>query len=180
MMSVFATASVSKGIANIVDPLDEIISSTKKIDPRLLVALEIFAASRLETTERAKFVGIVSAIEPIAVQERYENAILINLIEEFKKQLNASEIHQSLKDTLRGRIDQLRVESVSRAIKRLVSSSLPDDPEAVDIVEEAYTLRSKILHEGSTDADLQQKTQQVEEIIRKLFEKHISDYLHNK
>jgi len=179
-MSAFGTVSQTKGIADIVDPLDQIISSRKDIDPRLLVALEIFVASRLETTERARFLGIASSIEPIAVQEKYEDENLVSLISEFKTKLNDSDISQNIKDSLQGRIDQLRVESVSKAIKRLINKSLPDNPDALEIIEEAYGLRSKILHEGSTDADLQQKSQKVEEVIRKIFEKYISDYLNNE
>jgi hypothetical protein len=141
------------------------------------MAIEIFAAARLETTERAKFVGIVSALEPIAVQERHENEELKSLLENFKKKLDNSGLDPSLKASLRGRIEQLTLESVSHAIRRLVKESLPEDSDAVEIIEEAYNLRSKILHEGSTDADLQEKSRKVEETIRKILDVRISQYM---
>jgi len=175
-LSYSATLSMSIGIANVIGPLDNVIASNNKVDPRLLIALEIFAAARLETTERAKFVGIVSAIEPIAVQAKYEDDKLTALLSNFKEQLKGSELDTSVVTSLCGRIDQLRLESVSRAIRRLVENSLPNDTEAVAIIEDAYKLRSKILHEGSTDADLQQKSQEAEEIIRRIFEFKISEY----
>lgn len=107
------------------------------------MAMEIFAAARLETTERAKFVGIVSILEPIAVQERYENEELTSLLEDFKKKLDSSGLDPSLKASLRGRIDQLTLESVTRAIRTLIKESLPEDSDAVEIIEEAYNLRRK-------------------------------------
>lgn len=175
-MSAFATVSITKGIANIVGPLDTIVSTEHNVDPRLLVALEIFTAARLETTERAKFVGIVSALEPIAQQEKYKSEELNELINNFKDQLNKADLDQDLKASLKGRIDQLCLESVSRAIKRLVRESLPDEPDVVEAVDEAYNLRSKILHEGSTDADLQEKSRAIEEIVRKIIEVKVSEY----
>lgn len=176
VLSLSGTATLNKGIANIVGPLDNVISSNNKVDSRLLVALEIFAAARLQTTERARFVGIVSAIEPIAVQRKYEDDKLAALLANFKEQLNSSDLDQSLITSLCGRIDQLRRESVSRAIECLVRDSLPDDAEALATIKDAYSLRSKILHEGSTDADLQEKSREAEEIIRKIFELKISEY----
>jgi len=173
------TFSTSRGINNIFEPLDIVVSSNKAVDPRLLVALEIFASARLETTERARFVGIVSAIEPIAIQETYEDEKLNTLLSEFKQLLENSGVEQSLKSSVRGRIEQLKLESVSRAIRRLVKDTLPDDPDAKDIIEESYGLRSKILHEGLTDADLQEKSREAEETIRKILEVKILQYAKN-
>jgi len=176
LSSGWATLSMSVGIANVIGPLDSVIASNNKVDPRLLIALEIFAAARLETTERAKLVGLVSAIEPLVVQAKYDDDELTTLLANFKEQLNSSDLDPRLIASLSGRIDQLRVESVSRAIRRLVENSLPDDTQAVAIIEDAYNLRSKIIHEGSTDADLQEKSQKAEEIIRRIFELKISEY----
>lgn len=171
-----ATLSMSMGIDNVICPLNNVIGCDSKVDPRLLIAMEIFAGARLETTERAKFVGIVSAIEPIAVQEKYEDDKLTTLLTNFKEQLKGSELDASVITSLCGRIDQLRLESVSRAIRRLVENWLPDDTEAVAIIEDAYNLRSKILHDGSTDADLKEKSRKAEDIIRRIFELKISEY----
>ena len=142
--------------------------------------MEIFAASRLETTERAKFVGIVSALEPLAIQHKYDDKELNSLIKSFQLQLQESNLTLQLKNSLQGRIGQLKRESVSQAIKRLTEESLPRDSQSADIINDAYNLRSKILHEGSTDADLQLKSREVEEIIRKIFKYKISKYINNQ
>ncbi len=179
-VSAFATVSMAYSIKNVVEPLDEIISSNKTLDQRLLVAVEIFTSAKLETTERSKFVGLVSAVEPLAKQEKYKDPELETLITDFKSQIELSSLDQPLKDSLKGRIDQLRIESVSRAIRRLVKDKLPGDKESLEIIEEAYGLRSKILHEGATDADLQQKSHEVEQVIKVLIEKYIDDFINSE
>ena len=174
---VYATASVLYPVESIIEPLDQIIMSNKNIDQRLLIAIELFTSAKLETTERSKFIGLVSALEPLAKQEKYEDEELKKLIKNFKQQIKSSNLDQQLKNSLDGRIDQLKLESVSKAIRRMVKEKLPGDNESIKIIENAYGLRSKILHEGATDADLQQKSNEVERVIKFIIEKHINEFL---
>ncbi|MBF0233817.1 MAG: hypothetical protein HQK65_12380 [Desulfamplus sp.] len=171
------TCLLSYAVKNIVKPLDEIVSSKNDLDQRLLVAIEIFTGAKMQTTERSKFVNLVSAIEPLAFQQKYENSELHSLISDFKSKLDLSDIEPSIKVSLKGRIEQLKVESVSKAIRRIIKEKLPNDKYSLEVIEEAYGLRSKILHEGSTDADLQQKSNEVENVIRLLIEKSVKDTL---
>jgi hypothetical protein len=175
--TITATLSVIKGIGNIIDLLNGIISSSAPIDQKLLVACELFASARLETTERSKFIGLVSSLEPLAIQRNFENDELYELIEIFKQQLRQSNIDERIKESLMGQLGLLKRESVSMAIKRLVSETISDDPSAIELIDEAYYLRSKILHEGSTDADIELKSREIEKIVRKIFEEKIKQYL---
>ncbi len=59
----------------------------------------------------------------------------------------------------------------------MIKEKLPDDKESLEIIEEAYGLRSKILHEGATDADLQKKGNEVERVIKSIIEKHVDELL---
>jgi hypothetical protein len=174
------TVSMSYAVNNIIKPLDEIISSNNEFEQRLLIAIEIFTAAKLETTERSKFVNLVSAIEPLASQEKYDDEGLNKLLQDFKSQMKLLSLESSVKDSLIGRIEQLKTESVSKAIRRVIKEKLPNDQSSLQIIEEAYGLRSRILHEGATDADLQQKSEEVESVIRSLIEKCIYDTLNPK
>lgn len=174
-----ANLTIIQGIGNIVNPLNKIISSPLPIDQKLLVACELFAAARIEKTERTRFVGLVSSLEPLAVQQIYENKELIALILTFKESILNSMINGKIRDSLVGRIEQLKKESISMAIKRLVEETVPNDPGAAELIEEAYSLRSKILHEGSTDADLELKVREVENVVRQIFEAKVKQYLLN-
>ena len=169
--------SLSMGANRIVEHLNSVIPSPLSMDPKLLVASELFAAGRLETTERARFIGLVSSLEPLAVQEKYEIKELNDLIITFKELLQKSSIDDSIKTSLINQIQQLKRESVLRAIKRLVQETIPDDPIAIDVIKEAYSLRSKIIHEGSTDADLELKSKEVEKYVYLILETRIKQYL---
>jgi len=63
------TAVLGKAASSIVAPLNSVIRSKTEINPRLLLAMELFTSARLETTERARFVAIVSSLEPLAFQK---------------------------------------------------------------------------------------------------------------
>jgi hypothetical protein len=179
-LSAHCTVSMSYGVKNIIKPLDEIISSKNEFDQRLLIAIEIFTAAKLETTERSKFVNLVSSIEPLAAQKKYEDDELLKLLKDFKSQIKSLSLESSIRDSLIGRIDHLKTESVSKAIRRVIKEKLPNDQSSLEIIEEAYGLRSRILHEGATDADLQQKSIEVESVIRSLIEQFIHDALKPK
>lgn len=173
--STTATLNFTYKVEGLTVPLDEILSITHPLNPNLLVAIELFTSAKLETTERSKFVSLVSAIEPLAKQFKYEDEALTGLIKEFKLQAKNSQISPKIKDSIIGRLDQLKIESVSQAIRRLIKDRLPEDQESLDIIEEAYSLRSKILHEGATDADLSLKSHEVETVLKKLISEYVAD-----
>lgn len=154
----------------IVEMLEQTFNSNVPIDPKLLVSMELFAAARLEATERTRFVGLVSALEPLAEQEKIEQPALLEIVENTLRNVQESlAIPNELKPSLEGRIRELTRESVSQAINRLLRIHLQGDTTALNIVREAYSIRSKILHEGSTDADLSEKSSELEDVIRRLY-----------
>jgi len=135
--------------------------------------MELFASSRLETTARSRFVGMVSSLEPLADQHKYQHPELDRLILSFKNELTSSAIPSEIANVIKNRIDSLRMESVSGAIRRLVRQLLPDEPESLEIIDEAYNIRSRMLHDGATDSDLELKGREVEAVIRRIFDEII-------
>jgi hypothetical protein len=165
-----ASATVIMNSSKMVELVNQIFSANIDVDEKLLVSMELFASARLETTERARFVGLVSSLEPLAQSEAYENAELKELVDSFVAQLNkTTSIPENIKSSLNGRINGLKKESISQAIRRLVKDHFPENPDAVSTVEEAYNIRSKILHDGAFDADLEQKSNEIEDIIRQIY-----------
>jgi hypothetical protein len=155
-----------------------IIASKTPADRKLLLAMELFASSRLETTSRSRFVGLVSSLEPLAQQLRYNNPELDVLVANFKKTICDSSIPGEIQTSINSRVDTLKGESISSAIRRLVRQLLPDEPELVDVITEAYAIRSRILHDGATDSDLDVKASEIQAVIRKIFSKIIeSEYI---
>jgi len=170
---------IGRSIKNIIVPLNRMISSPTPADQRLLIAMELFASAKMETTARSMFVGILSSLEPLARQEKFNNKEIERLIKLYQEELSISCIEQNLKNTLRNKIDNLRIESISKAIRRLVSEKLNGDLDAISTIEEAYGIRSRILHDGSTDADLEVKGREAEMVIRRIFEEMVADYVIN-
>ena len=165
-----ASLTVAMDSSRMVELVKEIFSANIDVDEKLLVSMELFASARLETTERARFVGLVSSLEPLAQSEAYDNPELKELVESFVAQLNkTTSLPENIKSSVKGRINELKNESISQAIKRLVKENFPENPDAVSTVEEAYKIRSKILHEGAFDADLAQKSNEIEDIIRQIY-----------
>jgi hypothetical protein len=155
--------------AKVVELIDQVFGSDFEVDRQLLLSMELFAAARLEITERARFIGLVSALEPLARQETLETPVP-ELVHTFLEQLDATEgSSDSVRRSLEGRIRGLGRESIAQAIARLVMAQLPDDADALAVVKDAYSIRSTILHDGSTDADLDTKGRRVEAVIRRIY-----------
>ena len=156
----------------LVELINEIFSDENiEVEEKLLVSMELFTSAKLETSDRAKFVGLVSALEPLAQSEAYGNPELEKLVDNFLNQLNNTSIPDNIKRSVEGRIRDLKKESISQAIQRIVQESIPanENEKAVSIIKDAYNIRSTILHEGSTDADLEQKSNEIENIIRQIY-----------
>lgn len=141
-------------------------------DEKLLLALEIFCAARLESSQRAIFLALVSALEPLACE--------VSLGEEVNSFVNAcitglkasNDIAPDLRASLEGRLYQLRRESIRQALKRLAKETLPNQPDAVEAIDEAYSLRSQIIHSGvpdDLDIDLERESRLISSIIRRMF-----------
>lgn len=169
--STFSTGIVTVIIgmppANVAGAINEALTSQERNNKKLLLAMELFSSARQELTERSRFISLVSSLEPLADQQSYDIEVS-NMLNQFTDQIKTMNLPSHIEASLIGRIEGLSTESVIGAISRLIRETLPGDTDAVEIIENAYNLRSRILHDGTTDADLNQKSQKVEAIIRKV------------
>jgi len=135
----------------------------------LLVSMELFVSAQLEVTDRTRFISLVSALEPLVTSMNLGSEVE-TLILHFSKQLKQdTTIPDPIKQSLNGRLMQLRQESIAQAIARLVKTYLPNNDEALEKIKEAYSLRSKMLHEGQRIDELPQRSHELEEYLRKLY-----------
>lgn len=140
---------------------------------RLLLSMELFAASSLESNDRARFVMAVSALEPLAEQidlGKEVSEAVETLCLTLDKQVA---IPNHLRESLRGRLLQLKRESVRQALKRLCARWFTDDTSAWAALDRAYGLRSELLHEGRpSDLDilLHQETTIVSNYLRRIYQ----------
>jgi len=147
--------------------INDALLSQERGNKKLLLAMELFSSARQELTERSRFISLVSSMEPLADQQNYGSDVS-DMIKQFKDQIKALNFRPQVEASMMGRIESLSRESVRSAMRRLVREALPDDSDALTVIENAYDLRSRILHDGTTDADLNQKSKELEAVIRKI------------
>lgn len=161
-------------------PLESIINtsiiafqSVADIQNRLLTSIEFYAAARMETTEIARFISLMTALESLSEQKIYNDSIN-ELLNELAATLESSSIFigedgVSTRCSLASSIRGLRRESVRRAIRNKLKVHLPDDTHSLRFIDDAYSQRSKILHEGARVSNLYEYTNKLESILRQLY-----------
>lgn len=141
-------------------------------DEKLLLSMEIFCAAGLESSQRAVFLALVSALEPLA-REAFLGDQVTAFVNDCIAQLRTSTtVPSALKASLEGRLQQLRSESIRQALRRLALETLPSQPDAAQAIDEAYALRSQIIHNGvpaDLDVDLESESREVSTIIRAMY-----------
>jgi hypothetical protein len=173
-ISMSAYASVGTRPEKVVDSLYNTYSSLPVPDPSVLLSMEIFAGAKLETSERATYLAMVSALEPIAKAKPLGETVNIFVAKIIDDLNNTEDISQNLRNSLSGRIQQLCNESIRQSLKRFAKEVLPEMPNASSVIEEAYAIRSQIVHNGrpsDLDIDLNEKLHEIEEIILAIYEK---------
>ncbi|PLS80216.1 MAG: hypothetical protein CYG59_09170 [Chloroflexi bacterium] len=144
----------------------------KDVEPNVLTSMEFYASARMEVTERARFIGLMTALEALAMQRDYGDEIA-TLLANLASQLElapalAGAEKASLRSSLSSRVKQLRQESVRQAIIRTLKQYVADK-DIARFVDEAYGVRSKILHEGLKVAELHALTYRLEDIMRQIY-----------
>ena len=153
-----------------IDQADALFSRGTELEPEWLLSLEIFTSARLETSDRAKFVAMVSALEPL-VKPLELPAQVTALVESAIKQLTeTTALCNSHKESLRTRLNALKKQSIGQSLREFIGTWLPSDSGAQKIVDQAYQRRSGILHRGEHIEDLEAQCQALETVIRKLYQ----------
>jgi hypothetical protein len=142
------------------------------VSQSVLISMEFFAAARLESTQRARFISLMTALEALAEQADYGDE-LGKVLFEFAREIESHPKLQGpdmtpLRTSLSGRIRQLRTESVRQAILRTVRQHV-DDENAVRFVDKAYGIRSKMLHEGHQVAELPALCNGIESVLVRVY-----------
>jgi len=136
--------------------------------------MELYCAALLEPYGNARFITLVSALEPIAKQENLAPSVSSFVDSALVLLAETKDIESSLVDSLKGRVNQLRKESVRQSLRRLSNSWFPSRKDVWQVIDRAYTLRSELLHEGKLndpDIDLSTEIILISNILRAIYEK---------
>lgn len=173
-MEAFAEVACAPDI--VLGELQDAYDCLQAPDDKLLLSMEIFCAAHMESSERAIFLAVVSALEPLAVNEEYGSPVQEFVGKCITLLATSDQIDGDLRNSLKGRLLQLRCESIRQALRRMVYEVLPDEPEAAQVVDDAYAVRSQIIHTGSPadlDVDLERQTRIVSAVIRNIYAKRL-------
>lgn len=147
----------------------------KDVPPHVLTSLEFFASARMESTERARFIALIVALEALSVQRDYAETLpkLPALLDKLATRVEGAALlkgqqYESIRASLSSRLKQLRFESVRQAIVRTVKTHIKDKA-AIKFVDDAYGIRSKILHTGLREPQLHELTHRLEGIMRQVY-----------
>lgn len=171
-MEAYGHSNYPEDITSTVEGLKAMFCSAIEIDPKWFLSMELFAAYPLEITQRAKFIMLMTAVEALAEQKYYGEKVS-GIIEEFRKQITANgSIDDNVRSSILSRLGWLDIEAISHSIRRLIREHLSGDKAAEETIVNAYDIRSRLLHDGSTDADIEEYSRKVGEIMKRVFASH--------
>jgi len=155
--------------------LNDVFDSGYVCDDRTLLSLELFCAAPMETSQRTRFISTVSALEPLALQKPLSTAV-DKFVDDCVASLAQAEVDEPMVTSLRGRLLQLKRDSVRQALLRLLRKHFVDRADLVVQLDEAYGRRSDLIHEGriDPDIDLPRETQTIRETMRELYARMLS------
>lgn len=143
------------------------------ISLRNLIAYELYASSRFETSSRARFLLLVMAIEALGCQiERPEEELLI--IDKLLEQVRMTELADPRRKALMDGIRDLKKVSIGETCRRLIGRAIDcaavTDPDATSHFRDCYRIRGKIVHGGKTPppSQLSNESNRLEKTVREL------------
>ena len=169
------------GISSSSKPLDSFMQNFKKavdlsykLNDKQSLALELYNMSHFETSQRAKFITLISAIECLSEQKERSNAIIAHL-NDLGAITNNSELDKSEKDSLLKNYEYLKKESHTASCSKLIKEKL--DKEAAEAFRKYYDIRGDIVHEGKPKEgiDLANELSGLDNLVSKLLGAVISE-----
>jgi hypothetical protein len=159
-------------LSDFTSALQESFRKLLKAPYRLLLSMELCASARFESDNRAKLILLVSALEALAEQREFASEV-IDLINKLSALIDKTQIEDaSLKDSLLGQVRNLKRESSRRAIRRKLRDAGFSDQD-LTVGEEAYSARSKVVHEGLRVPELAAMTAELDRLIGLVYSREI-------
>lgn len=172
-LKAYGYSSFAEEVQSIVEGLEAVYCTSLEIEPKLLLAMELFTTAPLEITQKARFIVLMTSLEALAEQESYGEEAL-QTIDFCKAEITKNpSVKSEVKASILDRLTWLNQESITHSIVRLIRQRLPGDSEAENIFREAYEIRGALLHSGQTNADLEELSRKMEKVMRRMFESYL-------
>lgn len=129
-----------------IDKFITIYELNVNLDDKKTLALELYNMSYFESSLRARFLTLVSAIESIGIRDKRSNEVLKHIENLIAITMNSS-LSAINKKSILNNINNLRTDSISDSCRQLVRNNLGIDQEAE--FNKYYRIRSQISHNGA-------------------------------
>ena len=132
-------------------------------DDRVALACDLYTDSWFEKSVATRFISLIGVLEVLKDHDPV-SPVVIQLVDDWLGQLHHLETAEA--DSLSGRLRQMKEISIGRGIGRVISRHLGQD--RAREVQGLYSIRSKLVHDGKRPADLDDKLQRTQYIVREL------------
>jgi hypothetical protein len=148
-----ADATSLKDGAIFLEEMAKIMASPPKMSEKVSLAAELFTSSFLDPALRSRFIMLTSAVE-VLLEPQQHDAVVQDFVIETVRRLDSLAIPKQTRDSLRGTLNWLKQESISRAGQRLAAVLLEtqkyaDQPPDV-FFRDCYQIRSQLVHDGTS------------------------------
>lgn len=132
-------------------------------DDRVKLAVELYIDSHFETSDSARFIGLVGVLEVLKDKDPSSDAAK-TLIDKWRQE--ATNLAQEEANSIQSSLAFLKSISISRGIGSVVKRHLGEDrmKEARDL----YTARSSLVHDGIRPTDSADTVRRTQQIVREL------------
>lgn len=171
---IFGSLNATILIGNPSNRFTEVLTKAYIENPELTLkqtlALELYGMSHFESSLRARFLTLVSAIESL-VQRNLRPKEVQDFLVEIRNLTQTSKLSDPEKQSLLKALNELSFNSTTRLCKQLLKryqKSLRRD--AIDFLRECYDIRSRILHDGQQPqgVDLGTKVPELDKFVSQL------------
>jgi hypothetical protein len=159
--------------SNLEEKVAESYAPDKALTKKQTLATQLYNQSHFQSSDAARFLTLISAIEALADQMSKPQAT-VALIDRMMEMAAAA----GNPDDLNNGLGNLKQESIRSACRRLVETSgeKPADTHAARAFARAYKIRSTLLHEGEPPpgTDLAAELYTLDPLIRRVIVHHVA------
>jgi len=164
-MSISATATVSSPIDRFKERFSKYFVLDTEIDESQTLGLELYSLSHFETSVRARFVTLISAIESTVQPTERSKAAQV-LLDSFIEQIQGSALEEIEKKTLINALGNLKTQSITTACRVFVETYGEKDD--VTIWQECHATRHKLLHAGKAPKNIGELLPKLDDLVRRI------------
>ncbi len=170
-VSAHGKGSLAKGGHAFLTALASSIKKNLQLTNRDSLSLELLSLSQFESSQRARFLTLVMAVEAqLELPERPPKSLA--LVDRFIAETREADLEDNEGASILGALEWLRRKSIGQSAKSLIRSILGTakfgGKTAASFFADCYGLRSKIVHEGEAPAQVSDLGPELNRLVREL------------